>query len=39
MTVGIPRAMLYYRYGVLWETFLKELGCDVITSGETNRKP
>lgn len=38
MTVGIPRAMLYYRYGVLWETFLKELGCDVITSGETNRK-
>lgn len=30
--------MLYYRYKVLWETFFKELGCDIITSEETNRK-
>ena len=21
MKIGIPRALLYYRYGVLWETF------------------
>lgn len=38
MTIGIPRAMLYYRYGVLWETFFHELNCDVIISEETNKK-
>lgn len=38
MTIGIPRAMLYYRYGVLWETFFKELNCDVVVSGETNKR-
>ena len=38
MTIGLPRAMLYYRYRVLWETFFKELGCETITSEETNRR-
>jgi predicted nucleotide-binding protein (sugar kinase/HSP70/actin superfamily) len=38
MTIGLPRAMLYYRYKVLWETFFKELNCDIITSEETNKK-
>lgn len=38
MTIGLPRAMLFYRYGVLWETFFSELGCDVVISGETSRK-
>lgn len=38
MTIGLPRAMLYYRYKVLWETFFNELGCDIVTSGETNRQ-
>lgn len=38
MIIGLPRAMLYYRYKILWETFFKELGCDVIISVETNRK-
>lgn len=38
MIIGLPRAMLYYRYKILWETFFKELGCTVITSEETNRK-
>lgn len=38
MTIGLPRAMLYYRYKVLWETFFKKLNCDVITSEETNKK-
>lgn len=38
MTIGIPRAMLYYRYKVLWETFFKELNCKVIVSSETNKK-
>lgn len=36
--IGIPRALLYYRYGVLWKNFFENLGCNVILSPETNRK-
>lgn len=38
MTIGLPRALLYYRYKDLWETFFKELNCDIIISEETNKK-
>jgi predicted nucleotide-binding protein (sugar kinase/HSP70/actin superfamily) len=38
MTIGLPRAMLYYRYKALWETFFTELGCDVVVSRETDKK-
>ena len=38
MTIGLPRAMLYYRYGVLWESFFRELGCETVTSRETDRE-
>lgn len=38
MTIGLPRAMLYYRYRVLWETFFKDLGCDILVSEETNKR-
>lgn len=38
MLIGLPRAMLFYRYKVLWETFFNELDCKVIISEETNRK-
>lgn len=38
MTIGFPRAMLYHRYKVLWETFFKELNCDILVSDETNKK-
>lgn len=34
--IGIPRAMLYYRYGVLWKSFFENLGCNVVLSPETN---
>ena len=37
MTIGLPRALLYYRYERLWKTFFRELGCDVVTSPETNQ--
>lgn len=37
MTIGLPRALLYYRYAQLWETFFTELGCDVITSPDTSQ--
>ncbi len=28
--VGIPRALLYYRYGIAWRTFFEQLGRDVV---------
>ena len=34
--IGIPRAFLYYRYGILWKTFFTSLGCKIILSPETN---
>lgn len=36
--VGIPRALLYYRYGVLWKNFFSLLGCNVVLSPETNKE-
>ena len=36
--VGIPRALLYYRYGVLWKKFFENLNCNVVLSPETNRE-
>ena len=36
-TVGIPRALLYYRYGPLWNAFFNELGLDVMVSPATDR--
>ena len=35
--IGIPRALLYYRYGPLWTTFLTELGREVVLSRLTDR--
>ena len=28
--IGIPRALLYHRNGVLWETFFEKLGVEVV---------
>ena len=36
--IGIPRALLYYRYGVLWKNFFESLGCNVVLSPETNKE-
>lgn len=36
MKIGIPRALLYYDFGVFWITFIKELGHDVVLSTKTN---
>ena len=35
--IGIPRALLYYRYGVLWKNFFESLNCNVVLSPETNK--
>ncbi len=37
MRIGIPRALYYYRYGVLWKTFFSALGCEVVVSPKTDR--
>ncbi|EHQ87374.1 acyl-CoA dehydratase activase-related protein [Desulfosporosinus youngiae] len=37
MKIGIPRALLYYKYKHLWETFFDELDIDYIVSPETNK--
>ncbi|MBQ9854170.1 MAG: hypothetical protein IJO57_03960 [Bacilli bacterium] len=36
--IGIPRALLYHRYGVLWKNFFEKIGCNVILSPETNNE-
>jgi len=36
--IGIPRAFLYHRYGVLWKNFFSLLGCKIILSPETNEE-
>ena len=35
--IGLPRALLYYRHGVLWRAFFTELGLDVVASPPTDR--
>lgn len=38
ITVGLPRAMLYFRYRTLWRAFFQELGIETVTSGPTDRE-
>lgn len=36
--IGIPKALLFYKYGDLWQAFFEELGCDIVISPNTNRE-
>lgn len=36
-TIGIPRALLYHRYGIQWTTFFEHLGLTCVLSPETDR--
>lgn len=36
-TIGIPRALLYYRYHTMWRTFFEALGRDVVVSEPSDR--
>ena len=36
-TIGIPRALLYHRYHLLWQTFFAALGERVLVSPPTNK--
>jgi predicted nucleotide-binding protein (sugar kinase/HSP70/actin superfamily) len=38
LKIGIPRALLYYWYGFIWERFWHDSGFEVLTSPETNRQ-
>lgn len=38
MKVGIPKALLYYRYYPFFETFFTELGAEIVTSENTNKR-
>ena len=38
ITIGIPKAFLYYRYKVLWKTFFNNLDCQIILSEDTTKE-
>lgn len=38
MRVGIPKGLLYYKYHTFFESFYSELGAEIITSPDTNKK-
>ncbi len=38
MVIGLPRALLFFKYRYLWEKFFEKLGCKVVLSEETNKK-
>ena len=35
--IGIPRALLYYWYGLAWKTFFQEIGLAPLVSGPTGK--
>jgi predicted nucleotide-binding protein (sugar kinase/HSP70/actin superfamily) len=37
VTVGIPRALLYYQYYPMWQTFFRELGAEMVVSPPTTQ--
>ena len=36
--IGIPRALLYYKYQTLWTNFFQNLNLDVVLSPKTNKE-
>jgi len=38
MTIGIPKALIYWKQPYFWETFFKELGFKVLLSPSTNKE-
>lgn len=38
MRIGIPCGLLYYSYYALWKSFFENLGCEVISSDNTNKR-
>jgi predicted nucleotide-binding protein (sugar kinase/HSP70/actin superfamily) len=38
MTIGIPRALIYWKRPFFWESFFENLGFEVLLSPETNKE-
>jgi len=38
MVIGIPRALLYWKYSAFIETFFKECGVEILVSPDTNKE-
>lgn len=38
LTIGIPKALLYYQYKDLWTQFFENLGCDIVISPSTTKE-
>lgn len=38
LKIGLPRAMLYHRYSMLWTVFFRQLGAEVVTSRPTDKE-
>jgi predicted nucleotide-binding protein (sugar kinase/HSP70/actin superfamily) len=38
MTIGIPRALIYWKNPFFWETFFEKLGFEVLLSPSTNKE-
>ncbi|MBK5113658.1 MAG: hypothetical protein KGD59_04680 [Candidatus Heimdallarchaeota archaeon] len=36
--VGLPRALIYFKFAKMWKTFFKELGAEVVISPLTTKK-
>lgn len=37
-TIGIPRALLYYKYHDLWQKFFENLGCKIVYSRKSDQE-
>lgn len=38
ITIGIPKAFLYYRYHILWKNFFSNLNCQIVVSDDTTKE-
>ncbi len=38
ITIGIPKALLYFKYHIFWKNFFQNLGCSVVVSDDTNKE-
>jgi predicted nucleotide-binding protein (sugar kinase/HSP70/actin superfamily) len=36
--IGIPRALMFYRYFPFWHAFFEALGCKTVVSGADGKK-
>lgn len=35
--IGLPQGLLHYQYGIVWESFLNELGAEIVISNTTSK--